>query len=130
MNKYNHFQVRYGSYDWLHPDETQTQYIFYLRDDAPFDKKSFGVVVTNLAEDAFDTVYECAVALLDAVNEYVYHPDRGRVEQLVKYLGPYLYKDKLYSLFADRRLMLEEVERIDKRIASVEREMEFDKVNQ
>lgn len=127
MTKYNKFQVRDGHYNWLNTSELQTQYIFFLRDDAPFDSKSFGVVVNNLAESEFDTVYDCAAALLDAVSEYIYHPDKEKVEKLVSYLEKYLYDDKLSQLFDERNTKLAEIERIDKRISSIEREMELEK---
>ena len=120
-NSYNRHVVQHGNYDWLHPNETQTQYIFYLRDDAPFERKSFGVVVTNLAED-FDTVYECAEALLGAVAEYGYHPDKAKVEKLVEYLYPYLFLDKLEALKEERSDLLLRVRNVDHAIASAESE--------
>lgn len=127
MTNYNKFKVRDGHYDWLAPSELQTQYIFFLRDDAPFTSKSFGVVVNNLAESEFDTVYDCAVALLGAVSEYIYHPDKGKVEKLVSYLEKYLYDDKLLQLFEERNNKLLEIEKLDRRIKYIEQEMELEK---
>lgn len=121
-NPYNRHVVQDGNYDWLHPNETQTQYIFHLRDDAPFEKKSFGVVVNNLAED-FDTVYECAEALLGEVEEYGYHPDKEKVKKLVAYLYEYMYLDRLATLEEDKRKILRDLDTVNERIEFVKSEM-------
>ena len=113
---YNYYQVRDGHYDWLHQNETQTQYVFYLRDDAPFEKKSFGVVLTNLAEEHFDTVFDCAEAVYEALSGYIHHPDLDKVGKLVEYLTPYLYKDQLAKL-------LEEKSRLSGKLKDIEREI-------
>ncbi len=127
MTDYNKYNVVDGHYDWLHPDELQTQYIFHLRDDAPFEKKSFGIVVTNLAEESFSSVYDCAVAVWEAVDEYVHHPDKDKVRKLVTYLEKYMYEDRLQELLTQRTNLLNQVERIDKSIAYVECEMELNR---
>lgn len=117
-NSYNHYTVRTGRYDLLHPDEYQQNFTFYLREDSPFELQVISFVVTDV-EEKFDTVYDCAVALQYRINQYLVNSDKKRIDILVNYLEKYLYEDKLAELRYTREKLLTQLNGVNARISSV-----------
>lgn len=128
MNSYNMFSIRHGSYDFLHPDEEQTQVIFRLREDAPFEHKQFGIVVDGFDYDMedFDTVWECAYELNKVVQHYLINSDKKIMDFLLPYLEKYRLQDKLAFLLDEQTQLLKRIREVEYRIAYVRREIEED----
>ena len=114
-NKFNSYRTRRGSYYLGRPDETQVQVIFYLRDDAPFQNTTVGIVVNDFEDYGYD-VYDAALALKEVVDDYIIHSEKETVKKLVEYLEKYTYRDSLAALESEKDRLVARLNAIEKEI--------------
>lgn len=114
-NKFNSYGIRRGSYYLGRPNETQVQVMFYLREDAPFQNTTIGIVVNDF-EDYGYNVYDAALALKEVVDDYIIHPEKDTVKKLVEYLEKYLYRDTLAKLESERDRLVARLSVVEKEI--------------
>lgn len=126
MNKdYNQYRISVGNYDLAHPKDKQVQIIFYLKDDAPFERKTMGFVVWDDGdgEESFTSPYDAAIACKKYIDRRLYNPDKPKIAKLVEYLETTMYQDHLEELRNQKTKYEKILEKIEREIRFVEEEM-------
>lgn len=130
MNSYNSYRFISGAYNWLNSSDERVQVIFRLRDKNPFEKPQVSFVVWEVGSDwdteDFDTVYDVAVHCQEYLNNKssLVNSDKEKINKLVDYLFQNLYSDKIEALLEEKKKLIIRMGNIDKRIISVEQEMD------
>ena len=118
MNKprrnYVYIDMYEGHYDFLHPNETQYQYVFH---NLPDGLQSMYIVKKDVDCDD-DSVIDAAREIKVIIEKYLYNSDKEKIAKVVNWLEEHedeQYRILLeYKIASDEWIITEAQERLDK----------------